>query len=129
MVVLGAESHDRGLDGVVNADVETGVRSVAQDGGDESGEQSALVDSQDVPASVEDGVIRHLVELHSRLHKGDRKHNRRTDRTRAETGAQGIERLVVDVPDGQTILFSTACRSSHLGETDGEGSSRAQHQT
>ena len=66
MVVLGAESHDRGLDGVVNADVETGVRSVAQDGGDESGEQSALVDSQDVPASVEDGVIRHLVELHSR---------------------------------------------------------------
>ena len=66
MAVLVAESHDRGFDGVVNADVETGVWSVAQDGGDESGEQSALVDSQDVPASVEDGVIRHLVELHSR---------------------------------------------------------------
>lgn len=99
--------HDVWLDGVVDADVQTRVRSISQDGGNQTREESPLVLLHHILAGVKDGVVRHLIVLHSsnqeegecvpRLHKGHGEHNGGADRPSAETRAEGIQGLVIDV--------------------------------
>ena len=55
--------HDVRLDGVVDADVQTRVRSISQDGGNQTREESPLVLLHHILAGVKDGVVRNLIVL------------------------------------------------------------------